>query len=160
MKEKLQEYALIAEIISALCIVLSLIFVGLQVQQGAEETAANTEALRSQVRQAMLETDIGILQSALIMPEVVTRMDDLPENQRGVAFIWFNTMIRSREHYWEQYQQGLLDEAAYQSYMGIFVSNLINSEFYRNLWGDQRYLNPGFIRDINAILREQESNIP
>ena len=31
MKEKLQEYALIAEIISALCIVLSLIFVGLQV---------------------------------------------------------------------------------------------------------------------------------
>jgi len=34
-----------------------------------------------------LETDIGILQSALIMPEVVTRMDDLPENQRGVAFI-------------------------------------------------------------------------
>jgi len=31
MKEKLQEYALIAEIISALSIVLSLIFVGLQV---------------------------------------------------------------------------------------------------------------------------------
>ena len=30
MKEKLQEYALIAEIISAIAIVLSLIFVGLQ----------------------------------------------------------------------------------------------------------------------------------
>ena len=42
MKEKLQEYALIAEIISAIAIVLSLIFVGLQVRQGSEATDANT----------------------------------------------------------------------------------------------------------------------
>ena len=54
MKEKLQEYALIAEIISALAIVVSLIFVGLQVRQGSETTVANTEAIRSQVRESML----------------------------------------------------------------------------------------------------------
>ena len=54
MKEKLQQYALVAEIVSALAIVLSLIFVGLQVKQGSEQTAANTEAIRSQVRESML----------------------------------------------------------------------------------------------------------
>jgi len=36
VKQRLQEYALIAEVVSALAIVLSLIFVGLQVRQGAQ----------------------------------------------------------------------------------------------------------------------------
>jgi len=41
MKEKLQEYALIAEIISGIAIVISLVFVGIQIQQGTEETVAS-----------------------------------------------------------------------------------------------------------------------
>ena len=41
MKEKLQEYALIAEIISAICIVLSLIFVGLEIEQSTKQSRIN-----------------------------------------------------------------------------------------------------------------------
>ena len=37
MKEKLQEYALIAEIVSAIAVVLSLVYVGYQVQMNTEE---------------------------------------------------------------------------------------------------------------------------
>jgi hypothetical protein len=69
MKEKLQEYALIAEIISAICIVLSLIFVGLQVRQGAEETAANTAAIRGSVRQSLMEADKDLLLFAVENPD-------------------------------------------------------------------------------------------
>lgn len=36
VKEKLQEYALLAEIISAICIVASLLFVGVQIKQNSE----------------------------------------------------------------------------------------------------------------------------
>ena len=61
MKEKLQEYALLAEIFSAIAVVLSLIFVGLQIRQGAEETAANTAAIRSSVQLAMMEADKDLL---------------------------------------------------------------------------------------------------
>jgi len=45
MKEKLQEYALIAEMISAICIVLSLVFVGLQVRQGVPHRALNRKSM-------------------------------------------------------------------------------------------------------------------
>jgi len=41
VKEKLQEYALIAEIISAICIVLSLIFVGLEIEQSTKQSRIN-----------------------------------------------------------------------------------------------------------------------
>lgn len=36
MKAKLQEFALVAEIMSAVAIVLSLLFVGIQVRQGSD----------------------------------------------------------------------------------------------------------------------------
>lgn len=45
MKEKLQEYARLAEILSATAVVASLIFVGFQVKQQSEETALNTRAI-------------------------------------------------------------------------------------------------------------------
>jgi hypothetical protein len=47
MREKLQEYALIAEIIGGIAIVASLIFVGFQVQQTADETALNTRQMQA-----------------------------------------------------------------------------------------------------------------
>jgi len=51
MKEKLQEYALVAEIIGGVAIVISLVFVGVQVSQTAEETATNTTAIRASAYQ-------------------------------------------------------------------------------------------------------------
>ncbi|NNC50519.1 MAG: hypothetical protein HKN51_05385, partial [Saprospiraceae bacterium] len=42
MKEILEEYALIAEIISALAVVTSLIFVGLQIRSNTKATQAST----------------------------------------------------------------------------------------------------------------------
>lgn len=51
MKEKLQEYVLIAEIIGGMAIVGSKIFVGLQVRQTAHETALNTRQMQPAVFQ-------------------------------------------------------------------------------------------------------------
>jgi hypothetical protein len=53
-KERLQEYALIAEIIGAIAIVVSLVFVGRQIQQSADETALNTKAIQASIRQACI----------------------------------------------------------------------------------------------------------
>ena len=124
MKEKLQEYALVAEIVSALAIVLSLIFVGLQVRQGAEETAANSEAIRRQVRQAMLETVLGLLNSVKDEPEIITSMQNIPEKLQGRAFLFFTALIRTRENYWLQHKKGLIDDDTYRSYLSVFINNL------------------------------------
>jgi hypothetical protein len=43
---RLEKWALIAEIVSAFAIVLSLIFVGIQISQSSDETALNTSAIQ------------------------------------------------------------------------------------------------------------------
>ena len=51
---KLERWALIAEIVGGVAIVLSLIFVGLQVRQSAEQTALNTDAIRADAIQSLV----------------------------------------------------------------------------------------------------------
>jgi len=54
MKEKLQEYALLAEIFSALAIVISLIFVGIQIQQNSELSQVNAyQSIRQNINSLM-----------------------------------------------------------------------------------------------------------
>ena len=129
MKNKLQDFALIAEIISAIAIVLSLVFVGLQV-------SANSQIARSQVRESMLATDIAILQNYIDHPEVfegVALGGDLQsrEQQRNA---WLAIMVRSRENYWVQYQNGILDEETFNSYMDTFINILAQDPFSGSRW--------------------------
>jgi hypothetical protein len=60
MKEKLQEYALIAEIISALAVVAGLIFVGLEINQSTEQSALNTRALETAAYQDLIAQILAI----------------------------------------------------------------------------------------------------
>ena len=152
MKEKLQQYALIAEIISAICIVLSLVFVGLQVRQGAEETAANSEAIRAQVRQAMMQAEIDMVQYSG-SNNLMTR-DSTPENLDQAVAIAI-AFQRTRELYWIQHENRLLDDATYLSYRSIFIKNLHDQILWKEQWDDavaNNLLNPGFVAEINAIL--------
>lgn len=165
MKEKLQEYALIAEIISAICIVLSLVFVGLQVQQGAEETATNTAAIEASVRESMLATDINILLFAgehSIMPtELAAGIDSsLTAEQANAAFAALMAEIRSREFQYVQYKAGMLDEATYQSYRNTFMFNLKTNARYAYTWqyvsGIDAF-NPEFVAEVTRELASPTS---
>ena len=145
MKEKLQEYALLAEIISAVCIVLSLIFVGLQVRQGSEETAANTAAIQGSVRQAMMEADKDLLLFAAEHPEIETGLEaDLAYQ---VAY------IRTRHHYWKQYEAGLLDAETYYSFMVPLLQNPATKQRIEGMV-TAGILPVAFINEINRLAEE------
>lgn len=157
MKDKLQEYALMAEIISAICIVLSLIFVGYQVRLGAEETAANSRAIMSAVRQSLMDADRELLLfSAEHIPVTTTNNPDtVSEEEFQRVWVWMIAMVRTRENYWLQYQDGLLDEQVYESYMQSFIRNLGDSERFvagwRRISGEHV---PGFVQETDLRLEE------
>jgi len=165
MKEKLQEYALIAEIISAICIVLSLIFVGLQVQQGAEATDNNTEATRSQVRESIVNAELSVLQMAADHPYLLQfdfNPEEHTEQENGRAQAYFLIMLRTREDFWVQYQSGYLDEATYRSYRNILLLLIANSDFYHGNWEgwtNGSVVNRGFIEDINRELQNRRDEL-
>jgi len=50
----LQTWALVSEVIGGIAVVLSLIFVGFQIQQSSEETAMNTRALEATAYQNLI----------------------------------------------------------------------------------------------------------
>jgi len=147
MKEKLQEYALIAEIIGGIAIVISLVFVGFQVSQGNQETALNTKAIQSTVRQSMLQADITSLYIYVEHPYLSNRLDIPPEQEVQVRSI-ITAFLRMRESYWLQYQDGLLDERTWISYRQPLTNVVFQSSIGRDVWGKGGYT-PGFREDID-----------
>lgn len=144
MKQRLQEYALIAEVVSALAIVLSLIFVGLQVRQGAQETRENSVALRSQVQQAMMEADKDLL---------LFRAENGAPDERA-AFYYLAAILRSRQLYWTQHNVGLLDDDTYFSYMAPFARGTLSDPDFTSYWIQtvkQGYLQPAFVEEIDRL---------
>ena len=159
VKEKLQEYALLAEIISAICIVLSLVFVGLQVRLGAEETAANSRALEANVRESMLNADLSLIQNMMDYPSLVkfnfsARFQDFSDVELR-SFVHFVSMMRTRENYWVQHENGLLDTATYLSYRTTFINLMDRSDFHLDMWKNNNdELVPGFKAEIDNLLLE------
>jgi hypothetical protein len=147
MKEKLQEYALLAEVISALAIVVSLVFVGFQIQQGNQETALNTKAIQSTVQQSMLETDLAGLYIYVDHPYLTNRKDIPPEKVVEIKAIII-AFLRMREYYWQQHQQGLLDEATWLSYREPLTQVVFQSEIGREVWAMGGF-NPAFRAEID-----------
>lgn len=130
MKGKLQEYALLAEIISAICIVISLVFVGLQVRQGAEETAANTEAVRSTVRQSMMHADLQLLTN--MQSNAIALNSD--NAQRFVSSLEIHASLRARSSFWIEYKNGFIDDETLNSYFIPLLAVLSRSEQGKNVW--------------------------
>ena len=158
MKEKLQEYALIAEIISAVCIILSLIFVGMQVRIGANETAENSEAIRGQVRESMLNSDMDILRYAAEYPYVLNFASydgEITKENLARFRVYLYMLFRSREHYWQQHKRGLLDKETYDSYIVSLILELESDEYAMGLWdrnARRGEINPEFADEVSDLL--------
>ena len=148
MKEGLEKFALLAEIVSAIAIVVSLVFVGYQIRQGNEETALNTSAIQATIRQSMLETDLGGLYVYMDHPYLAKRTELTPDQLTEVKALII-AFVRMREYYWTQFNDGLLDEPTWLSYRQPLTNVVFQSEVGREVWEDfRRAFNPGFIEDI------------
>jgi hypothetical protein len=110
--EKLQQYALVAEILSAVAIVASLIFVGIQLQQSA--TASQIAAYQSRADAASGALVAMALSEEISALRVKLRRegpDALSEVELERLRAWYQgTMLRAQAQYY-QYQQGYLNQA-------------------------------------------------
>ncbi len=109
---KLEKAAAIAEIVSSIAIVVTLIYLSVQTQQ-------NTNALLAVSRQATLEGDLEWLSDFISYPVDFASADeaDWSAEQELRFFGFLIKALRVREFAWFQYQSGILDEATWQSYL-------------------------------------------
>ena len=138
------KWASLAEIVSSIAIVITLIYLTIGTKQ-------NTDALHATSRQAMLNSDLGYFSNVMEYPEL-GRRSGLPGETDGdirllAHILWF---LRVREYAWFQYQNGILDETTWQSYIAPSVLVLASPEGKTVL--DQFRGDPEFISYIRALI--------
>jgi len=113
MKEKLQEYALIAEIVGGIAIVASLLFVGLQISQSnklIEASAMNASNERTD-NTSRMGIEYGI--SEIILK--IRNDEALSLSERARLTVFVETLLRHFETTYFQYSLGLINEELWQS---------------------------------------------
>lgn len=156
MKAKLQEYALIAEIVSAAAIVASLIFVGLQIQQNADETALNTRSIQGSVYQSLVE-QISSMNLARVeseqfadlwaryqLGEEISSVGEVEQLRAYAALI-----IRHGDLAFHQYQNQLIDKESMDSILNPILAHIsfpIGQSSWENL---SPALNKDYVRYVN-----------
>lgn len=112
MKEKLQEYALIAEIIGGIAIVASLVFVGLQINQNHEMMRAQ---IRNDIAKTLSERLWNMSESDYINTFVTTADTSTlsPSDQTRVR-LFYGSILRLYENIYYQYEIGLFDKTEFE----------------------------------------------
>jgi hypothetical protein len=142
----------IAELISSVAIVITLIYLSIQTHQ-------NTQATLAASRDAVIESDMRIVDQMVADPTIEQsftkpgRLTDLESMKLEAYLIGF---ARTREHQWIQYSNDLLDEQTWRSFMSGLVI-ILSYPRTRPWWDYARaagYFDEGFMDHVDALLDE------
>ena len=148
----------IAELMGALGVIASLLFVALQVRQNSKVVAANTfQAISSTSSDAAFRMAENP-QLAVIIRKSITEPSGLNEEERTRAEVWMRGLFRNYENYYYQYTRGHLEVDIWNGYLEVILTGLSN-EFGSAWWGThQRAFGKQFVEFINKKLSSYESD--
>jgi hypothetical protein len=163
----LKKWALLAEVLGGIAVVISLIFVGLQVQQSNEQAALNTDALRltayAQLVDGISDFNIQTLQNAELRAvrnrlEAGAQIDELDPDEQQIIKAFLYLAYRNGDLAYMQYSQNIIDEERLLSGMGLLADYLAYPTV-RKHWNRAK---DGFVRDyrnyIDQLVEDAESN--
>ena len=129
MKEILEQYALIAEITSAIAIIISLVFVGLQIR-------GNTKATQASTFHQIAALDIKILlslgnskESARIISTFRGNPDALSEEELNHGFYLFAAEVRHVENLFLQNENKMLSKKDWGSRKSLVEGMVLSPGF-------------------------------
>lgn len=144
----LEEYAYLAEILGVIIVIVTLLYLSVQVRQGAV-------LLRSESRQALINNDRDVLLAYLDNIDLFEKMagpDKLSHSEQWRFSVLWIINMRNREHEWLQYNDGILDEVTWLSYLGILHFTL-GSERRRAWWNvAKNAFNPEFVKMVDQFV--------
>ena len=130
--EKLQNWALAAEIVGSLAVVVSLAFVGLQIRQSSIESNLNTRAIEANSYQDLNSQIAAVSFEIMTNPEFARLAGQIysneitaeePIDRQIVAF--FTYAILHADTAYNQYQSGIISEDKFQTLLFPLRAQLI-----------------------------------
>ena len=150
-KPTLGQLSDLSQIVSALAVVASLVYVGFQIRQ-------NTEASRAATRQAIAETDfeyVGATLDPLLLVEAEAKSEaglDLTTTERFILRERQHLNFRIFENAYYQYRAGLLERETWERYRWIISRQLAVNDAAIAMW--ERFgtsFDESFIAEVAAI---------
>ena len=144
----LEQYAYVAEIIGVVVVTVTLIYLSVQVRQGAQ-------LLSSESRQAQVANDQEGVYKFVEHPDLgrLFHQEETPTPEEKVKLqFWLIGQMRAREHEWLQYRSGALDEETWMSYRGV-IYFLLGTQRARELWAIcSPYFNPEYAEMVAGMI--------
>ena len=163
----LEKWALVAELTGGFAVVVSLVFVGYQIQQSNEQAALNTTALQVTAYQQLIDgiSDFNIqtiqnpeLRSVRMSVEAGADFEDLTLEEREIFNAFLYLAYRNGDLAYLQFQKGIIDEERLRSGMGLLV-NYLRIPTVRQHWDEAKN---GFVADyrdyIDRLVDEAEDD--
>jgi hypothetical protein len=146
----LEEYAYLAEIIGVIVVVVTLVYLSVQVRQGAD-------LLRSESRQAQVANDQNGVYRFVEHPELgrLFSQQETPSFEEKIKLqFWIIGQMRAREHEWLQHRSGAMDEETWMSYRDV-IYFLLGTERARDLWSMcSIYFNPDYADMVGEMMKD------
>lgn len=138
----------VGEILSSVAILATLVYLGIEIQQNAAATEAET-------RQSMLESDQQFLQQFVDKPELHLNWykPELTDAEKTQLSYFLVTHFRMRESNWLQYSNGILDEATWRSY-SMSIPAVLSSPRTRRWWTNFAFGSDFFDPDFQSVVNE------
>ena len=139
----------VGQILSSVGVLVTLIYLAVQTRQ-------NTASIQASTRQAILEADQTFLFKVLDDPSLITSRykPELTDEEKIRLSAYWVSFLRMRENLWFQYQNGVLDEATWQSYRRS-ITAMANARFrtwWKNYAVARRAFDPKFISLVDEAL--------
>jgi hypothetical protein len=136
MKTKLSELASIAEIVASIGVILTLLFVGLELQEGNRETRATTTQL---VIKAEMDMVAVFVANAKTWDKVVTGAPLAEGEEMRTAINLFQLSMLETANRYAQYRSGYIDSSSWDGTLKALpaVMKLPVYEVWRESFGGQ-----------------------
>ncbi len=144
----LENFAYIAQIVGVFSVAVTLIYLTIQVRQGAHQ-------LRSESRQAQLTNDQTGVYKFVAHPElgrIFAQQETPTYEEKTMLIFWIIGQMRAREHEWLQYKLGALDRETWESYRGV-IYFVLGTPRGRALWAlCSGYFNADFVKVVAQMI--------
>jgi hypothetical protein len=149
------KWASIAEILSAVAILITLLYLGLQTRYLAEQTRLNSQTIMAQGVQSLIDRDLANTNLMVEYPEILEFLftgRELEEREAARLYAFLVGFTRTRESYFLSYTLGVITEDNYQRFEFPFLY-LLQFERINNFWQNQKQaFDPRFVARTDSRL--------
>lgn len=150
----LSELGVLADVLSATAVLVTLIYLARQVRQG------NLLA-KAQARQRMVEQtndELYRLSDDASLRECFAKRTELSREEQGKLHFFLIAAMRQREWEWFQFKDGVIEESVAKAYFGIIALHL-GIPRTRHWWSTVGRIgfNPEFVAEVDAFLADRET---